>query len=822
MTLINTTPARFARRPLHDGWTLEVVDGPVPSGLLVENIPATVPGSVHTDLLAAGLIPDPYLDDNERILAWVGRCSWRYRLAFEWHDEGFDRVDLAFDGLDTIAEVSLNGTTVASTRNMHRRYRLPVRELLEPGTNELVVEFASPIRTADAESLALGYRPHVNHHPYNAIRKMACSFGWDWGLDTASSGIWRPVSLESWSGARIASVRPITRLDGATGRLDAHIEIERASAGDLTVDVTCGGVTGRGIIAASETNTVVELEVADVRRWWPVGHGDQPLYDIAVQVRDGDDDAALDTWTGRVGFRDIRVDSTPDEHGTPFTFVVNDRPIFVKGANWIPDDAFPHRVDRGRYAARIDQALGARLNLLRVWGGGIYEDDAFYELCDEKGILVWQDFLFACAAYAEEAPLREEVEAEARDNVTRLASHASLALWNGNNENIWGFHDWGWERRLEGKTWGLGYYTELLPSIVAELDPGRAYTPGSPWSFDLDRHPNDPEHGSIHEWEVWNRQDYPVYREAIPRFVAEFGWQGPPTWSTLTRALSDDPLTPESPGMLVHQKAQEGNDKLTDGLVPHLPFPSDMEGWHWAMQLNQARAVAYGIEHYRSWSPRNAGTIVWQLNDCWPVTSWAAVDGDGRIKPLWHALRAAYADRLLTIQPREGGISAVLVNDTAEAWSGSLRVRRVGFDGHELASFDIEVDVEARATATVEIPASLVETSTPAREVIDARVGDVRGFWHLTEDRDAELPRPDVAVSVESDGDDTLVTLSAQSYVRDLTVLADRLAPDAWASEGLISLLPGETATLRLVGVRADEDAVAGAIRSANELVAGR
>lgn len=820
MSLTHPITTTQQRRQLHDGWTLELVDGPAPEGFARGPIAATVPGSVHTDLLAAGLIPDPYLDDNERLLAWIGQASWRYRLGFEWSDQGFERVDLAFDGIDTIADITLNGQVVASTRNMHRRYRFPVRELLREGSNELIVDFASPIRTADAESLAIGYRPHVNHHPYNAIRKMACSFGWDWGIDTASSGIWRPVSLESWSGARIASVRPLARLDGDTGRLEAHIDVERASAGAVELAVRCGHQETTISVEAGRSSAVATVEMGEVQRWWPQGHGKQVLYPVSVRL--GNDSTALDGWDGRVGFREIRVDATPDEHGTPFTLVVNGRPIFVKGANWIPDDAFPHRVDRARYAARLNQAFGARLNLLRVWGGGIYEDDAFYELCDELGILVWQDFLFACAAYTEEGWMRDEVEAEARDNVTRLASHASLALWNGNNENIWGFHDWGWEKRLEGKTWGLGYYLNLLPAIVAELDPDRAYTPGSPWSFSVDRHPNDPEHGSIHEWEVWNRQDFPVYRDAIPRFVAEFGWQGPPTWSTLRRSLHDEPLTPESPGMLIHQKAQDGNDKLTDGLVPHLPFPNTMEDWHWAMQLNQARAVAFGIEHYRSWSPRNAGTIVWQLNDCWPVTSWAAVDGDGRPKPLWHALRNAYADRLVTIQPRDAGLAIVLVNDTDELWSGELALRRVAFDGTALAAEAIEVSIPAREAVTVAAPSTVTKPGQENREVLVATLDDVRGFWGYVEDRDAELPVAAVTIETEPAGENTMVVLTADTYVRDLALLVDQIDPSAWCDEGLMTLLPGESTSIRVHGAEVTADDIRRVLRSANDLVAGR
>ena len=304
-------------------------------------------------------------------------------------------------------------------------------------------------------------------------------------------------------------------------------------------------------------------------------------------------------------------------------------PVFVKGANWIPDDAFPSRIDRDRYARRLDQAVAANLNLIRVWGGGIYESDDFYELCDERGLLTWQDFLFACAAYAEEEPLRGEVEAEARENIVRLAHHPSLVLFTGNNENLWGREDWGWELALDGKTWGAYYYYELFPALISELAPHVPYAPGSPFSPG-GQHPNDEQHGTMHIWDLWNEKDWPHYRDYRPRFVSEFGWQGPPTWSTLTRSISDDPLTPESPGMIVHQKAIEGNVKLTNGLLPHYRLPEDMETWHWAMQLNQANAITAALEHFRSHMPHTMGAVVWQLNDCWPVTSWAAIDGDGR------------------------------------------------------------------------------------------------------------------------------------------------------------------------------------------------
>jgi beta-mannosidase len=815
------------RTDLGQGWVLSATGGPVPDMVDGVQVPATVPGCVHTDLFAAGLIPDPYLDDNERLLAWIGASDWTYRTTFTAPGPGADRTDLVFEGLDTVATVTLNGTLVASTANMHRSYRFDVTRHLRPGDNTLEVAFASPVRYADAASLALEYRPHVNPHPFNAIRKMACSFGWDWGLDTATSGIWRPVYLESWSTARLARVRPVVSVetpdDGSRrGLVRAGVQVEGAGAeaGELSVRVTVAGQTAQAAVAGSADETTVDLKVPHVDLWWPRGYGAQPRYDLRVELVDGE--RVIDTWNRRIGFRTARLDMEPDDAGTGFQFVVNDVPIHVRGANWIPDDAFPTRVDRARYAARLDQAEFANLNLLRVWGGGIYEAEDFFDLCDERGILTWQDFLFACAAYAEEDPLHAEIEAEAREHVVRLMSHPSLILWNGSNENIWGFHDWRWKGRLEGRTWGLGYYTELLPNVVAELDPGRSYTPSSPWSGSMDVHPNDTAHGSMHIWDLWNQRDYPAYREYRPRFVAEYGWQGPPTWSTLRRSISDAPLTPESPGMQVHQKAANGNDKLTDGLVAHLPMPNETEDWHWAMQLNQATAVAFAIEHFRSLAPHNTGQVVWQLNDCWPVTSWAAVDGDGRAKPLLFALAHANADRLVTIQPRESGLVVSLSNETDSAWDGELVLSRRAFGGDVLAQESVPVHVPARGTVAVPVPDGVASAGQVGAEVLVATLGDVRGLWFYAEYRDSELGEAQLRTEVTRTGDGYDVHVTADSLVRDLTLLVDKVDPAAAVDDALLTLLPGESVRLRVrSAVDLDPEALVGpkVLRSANQLL---
>ncbi|MFW6640581.1 glycosyl hydrolase 2 galactose-binding domain-containing protein [Nocardiopsis algeriensis] len=810
------------RHTLHDGWRLTATAGPVPENIAGREIPAQVPGSTHTDLLAADLIPDPYLDTAETELAWIHRTDWRYTLVFDAEAAGGgERVDLAFDGLDTVATIELNGRELGRTANMHRGHRFDVREALRTGSNELTVSFRSALEHAEETRERLGARPHVNTHPFNMIRKMACSFGWDWGPDLQTAGIWKPVRLERWTKARLAQVRTLVTVgEDGTGRVEVHADIERDGGAELLLTAEVAGRRAEARVDG-DSGTVV-VEVPDARLWWPAGHGEQPLYDLSVSLTGGG--AILDSAERRIGFRTVEVDTTPDEHGTPFTVTVNDKPIFVKGANWIPDDHFLTRITRDRLARRVDQALGAHMNMLRVWGGGIYESEDFYDVCDERGVLVWQDFLLACAAYPEEEPLWSEFEAEARENVARLSSHASLALWNGGNENLWGHEDWGWKEQLGDLTWGHRYYTELFPSVVAELDPTRFYSDGSPYSPGLpasEVHPNDEAHGTRHEWVVWNQTDYRAYQDHVPRFCSEFGFQGPPTWSTLTAWVHDEPMTPTSPAFLLHQKAEDGNGKLDRGFSAHLRAPQNFADWHWATQLNQARAVAFGVEHFRSWWPRTAGSLVWQLNDCWPVTSWAAVDGDERPKPLWYALRDAYAPRLLTVQPRDGRLVLVAVNDTDEEWADEVRLERTTFTGETLHTDTAALSVPPRAVGEYELPRELLAPADDRREVLTATASGVRTVRPFREDRHLAYDPEPLTAKVTDTPDGCSVEVSATSFARDVSLLVDRLDPGAEVDDMLVDLLPGERHTFTVrSGTKLDHAALASreVLRTANSL----
>lgn len=850
---------------LHDGWSLLATGGPVPDAIVGRTVPATVPGTTHTDLLAADLIADPYLRLNETEVAWMHRARWRYErelvVAPAQPDE---RVDLVFEGLDTVASVSLGGQVLGHTANQHRTFRFDVRESVtgaDGGRMPLTVDFASALESAESEVARIGARPAAYDYPLGMVRKMACSFGWDWGPDLQTAGIWKPVRLERWRVARLASVRPLVTVtdDLGAAQVQVHIDVERSGLEPDPAPLTLvarltrpgGGVTeARAVVETGVTSGVVTLEVTHPELWWPVGYGDHPLHDLTVELLHGAGSTVttLDEWQRRIGLRSVRVDTSDDEFGTAFTIVVNGAPVFVKGANWIPDDHLLTRITREQLSRRIGQALAANLNLLRVWGGGIYESEQFYELCDETGIMVWQDFLLACAAYPEEEPHRSEFEAEAREHVARLTAHPSLVLWNGGNENLWGFMDWGWQEQLQGRTWGQYYYTELFPAIITELAPTTPYADGSPYSprAALDViHPNDPDHGTHHQWEVWNRIDYTQYRSEIPRFCSEFGFQGPPAWHTMERAMTNaegQVATKDDPVWLLHQKADDGNGKLDRGLEPHLGVPTDFTDWHWATQLNQARALAHALTHYRSWWPRTAGAVVWQLNDCWPVTSWAAIDGDEIVKPLWWALRSSLADRLLTVQTRPDPSTGepvemlAAINDTSTSWTGEVGLRRESLTGASLAEAGLSLDVPPRSVVLLALPSELRTPDDRAAEVLVAEsLGTGTHSDSTTLVRDVHCWAPDIDLSLDPDAvtvdvdvvsDGYQVTvLAARGLVKDLTLFVDRLDSAATVDQALVTLPAGASTTIHVRSAVAGLEAALATtpvLRTANDLARTR
>jgi beta-mannosidase len=847
------------KQTLHDAWSVCPVGdlSEIPSSLRDISIPAQIPGCVHTDLIRAGKIPDPYEDLNEYTLQWIGRSDWEYRTTFDADAKLFDheRIDLVFDGLDTIARIELNGSLIAQTQNMFRSYRFDVRKLLKRTGNELRITFASPVKYAFAMRDKLGHLPWTNGAggPFNFIRKMACNFGWDWGPVFVTSGIWKGVRLEGWSKSRIAAVR--TRVDSLStdeAILKVAVDVERTNASASDVVVEFSNPQGQGETLFDRGNGVLSFTVRNPKVWSPVGYGDQFLYSLDVLSLErnavnpeGKMDVS-DRVEKRIGLRTTELASSPDSIGREFVVKINGKPIFCKGFNWIPDDCFPARAcDPARVRRRIEQALATGANMLRVWGGGIYETDDFYNICDELGIMVWQDFPFACATYPEEEPYWSEVEAEAKENIARLSSHPSLVLWNGNNENLMAYRDWGWKPQVAGRTWGKNYYFKLLPKILKELDPSRPYWPASPWSGDEDvddgLDPNLPTHGNTHYWKTWVFENYPTYRKISPRFCSEFGFQAPANFATIARVVPPEKRDFGSAEMRHRQKAitvyddgdlrnlkyvaehfnVEGIDELIASLklsepYPPLPPPGDVkplhsslapsranfDDLHYLLQLNQARALTLAVEWFRSRQPVCMGTLYWQLNDCWPaVTSWASIDGDGRLKPAWFATRRFYAPRLLTIQPAgpdykpADPLTLFAINDSDEPWRESVRISRRNFrNDKSIEEVVSELNVQPRSVQAIPLPHRRTRPMAFGGELILAEA-TLRALWFFDVDKAFRYPPPSFDASMIRKENEYHLTIHSRLLMRDIVLSPDRIDPDATINDNLITLLPGESFT---------------------------
>ena len=645
---------------LNGSWTLDVIAGD--GSAVYSKVPATVPGSVYHDLLAAGQIEDPFWRDNETEALKLMEHSFRYARSFEVSPEllAADAVRLRCEGLDTLATVEINGQVAGRADNMHRTWEFDVKALLRPGENAIAVTFASPtrfLRQANAETFLDGSTDAMAGFPH--LRKAHCMFGWDWGPRLPDAGIWRDIALIGVETARIRQVR--VRQRHGEGRVVCAIEtdIERLSDGTLDVEVTLTApdgtiLTGRG--------PRCEITVEHPELWWPNGYGAQPLYDISVELKAGG--RLLDAWKKRIGLRTLTVHREKDQWGECFCHRVNGVDIFAMGADYIPEDNLLPRVTPERTRRLLSDAAAAHMNTIRVWGGGYYPDDFFFDICDELGLLVWQDFMFACAEYLLTDAFDASIRAEFTDNVRRLRHHASLALWCGNNEmeSFTGDGLWIYKKRSQADY--LKIFEYILPQVLKEEDPDTFYWPSSPSSGGSLDKPNDPSRGDNHYWDVWHgMKPFTDYRNHHFRYVSEFGFQSFPAMATIEGFTLPEDRNVFSYVMEKHQRNAAANGKIAEYLSQTYRFPKDFDAFVYASQLLQAQAMQYGVEHWRRHRGRCMGALVWQLNDCWPVVSWASIDYHGRWKALHYYEKRFFAPVLISCH-EEGVLSqCASVND---------------------------------------------------------------------------------------------------------------------------------------------------------------
>jgi beta-mannosidase len=635
--------------------------------------PAIVPGCVHADLRRNKLIPDPFWGANERDLQWIEEEDWTYATEFTVPDTllGHEQVELVAYGLDTVASVFLNGRRLGHSENMFVASRWSAKSRLRAGANRLEIRFSSPARYV---------RTHrTDHHPRELndpvggctrLRKQQCSFGWDWGPRFATSGIWRDIGLQAWSRAKLDSVRvtQVFEKDG-TARLALSPEITGKAPG-LRYGVKV--FAGTELVAESSTDDREALRVRIDRpiRWWPNGQGEQFLYTVTVELGHGAQ--VLDTWSRRIGLRTIELRRKKDAWGESFEFVVNGRAVFAKGANWIPAHAMVTEATPKLHRELLQAAVAAHMNMIRVWGGGVYEPDSFYERCDELGLLVWQDFMFSCTLYPSDRAFIASVKEEAAQQIRRLRHHACLALWCGNNEIEVLNGD-----ALKSRTTRIGYdrlFERTLGEAVARHDGVTSYRRSSPLGSQTAEVPKQKPKltGDWHDWDVWHaRHPVKYYEESRARFVSEFGMQSfcsPEVAATFCPPGDINILGPE---MENHQKNPAGNAIIFDYVMRRYRFPRDFAALSYLSQLNQAYCMKVAVEHWRRSQPRTMGALYWQLNDCWPVASWSSIEFGGQWKLLHYAAKKFFAPVL---------VSAHVLGDEVASVGNRIRNTVTGVD----------------------------------------------------------------------------------------------------------------------------------------------
>ncbi len=750
-----------------------------------EWLPAAVPGGVHTDLLALGRIPDPFVGDNERRVQWVAEADWEYRCRFDLApaQQQQQHVWLVCDGLDTLTTVSLNGRTLGSTANMFRQYRWNVKSLLQPDGNELRIVFESVVNHAahaQAQRALPGVSQAIAGGPH--VRKAPCQFGWDWGPQLPPIGVWKDIRLEGFGAARLADVHlrqfhhdGAVRIE-ATARIEAFEPLTVPLALAIAVSAPDGRSVIRQVAAISGADQAsIAIAIPNPQLWQPNGYGAQPLYRVEVQLQQSG--ATVDEKSFQLGLRTIELRQEPDAWGRSFTFVVNGRPIFAKGANWVPADSFPTRITAAALEDLIRSAAATHQNMLRVWGGGFYEDEHFYDLCDRYGILVWQEFIFSCSVYPLDDPeFVANVQQEVIENIRRLRHRASLALWCGNNEMEWGWHDWGWTRSdmQELRTAYDRFFHHTLPAWCAAEDPDHAYWPSSPSSDTPFENPNGQVQGDAHYWDVWHgRKPFTAYRSQFPRFMSEFGFQALPPLATIRTYAAEPDWNMTSYIMEQHQKNASGNALMVSQMLDSFRMPKDFESLVYLSMVLQAEGIRYGVEHWRRHTERVAGTLYWQLNDCWPVASWSSLDYFGRWKALHYAARRFYAPLLLSIADAPPQQAIFISSDLPDAWQGSVHWTLTTLAGAPLASGAQDVSVApASVTPVATLDFSTFLSDDSRRNLVfvaELRQGDQRlarqtAFFVPT--KHLVLTDPYIAAAMTAQDGLLVIALSAQSLAR--------------------------------------------------------
>lgn len=764
---------------------------------------AEVPGCVHTDLLNNSLIEGPYFGDNEKKLQWIEKENWEYTTTFEIEKSLLknNKIDLVFEGLDTYAKVYLNDSLLLLANNMFREWTINCKPYLKAGKNKLLVRFISPVVMDSINAAKLSYQLPDNRA---FSRKAPYQYGWDWGPRFVTSGIWKQVYIRAWNKAKLSDIQVIqNKIQTDSAYLTANFEIECLIEQNCKLEIR----NERNLLKEIKVSLnkglniiPVDFAIPNPLLWWPNGLGAQNLYNLNFTLETGN---VKDSINEQIGLRTIELVTENDSIGESFYFKVNGQPAFMKGANYIPQDNFPSRVTPDHYENVIQSAIDANMNMLRVWGGGIYENDIFYDLCDENGILVWQDFMFACNMYPGDTRFIANVKDEAIQNVKRLRNHPCLALWCGNNEIDEGWKNWGWQKALgyseadSSEVWNnyLKVFENILPQTVNTYSPHIPYIPSSPrigWG-----HKEALIEGDMHYWGVWwGEEPFDIYEEKVGRFMSEYGFQGFPDIRTIKSCLDSSDLTLTSKALLNHQKHPRGMELIHTYMEREYEVPENFEDYAYVSQLVQAYGIRKAIEAHRRAKPVCMGTLYWQLNDCWPVISWSSIDYNHRWKALHYFVKEAYKDLLISFEAEKDNVKVFLVSDKLNDIDAVLDLKIMDFAGKIVWENSIKTEVPANSSGVFAIIDDLKFSHSDHLITASLSLKDsviASNCYYFLPPKDLHLPAVEIKKEIEAVEEGYLIRLTSDKLAKNVFLSCKA---EGFFSDNYFDMIPGETKEL--------------------------
>ncbi|PLW99288.1 MAG: beta-mannosidase [Marinilabiliales bacterium] len=811
----------FEKQFLHGNWEFKQVTDSV-------WMPATVPGTIHTDLMNNNIIEDPYYRLNEHDVQWIDKEKWEYKTSFEVDDKYLENetIKLHLDGLDTWATVYLNGKIILNADNMFYQWKVDVKDYLRPGKNKLRIIFHSPINKGLKLREELGYYLPGAENDQSQLggtgdiktvvfsRKAQYHFGWDWGPRLVTGGIWQPVYLTAHNNARIEKVHFQTlEIANEEANIQVDTYIESFDDDDVTVAIFMGDaiVAEKTFMVKSGKNTLsLPVIIKNPELWWTNGLGEQHLYNFKVTLNK--DNRTIDRAFESIGIRTVELIQEPDETGSSFFFKVNGQPVFMKGANYIPQDIFLPRVEKSDYEHLIKSAAEANFNMLRVWGGGIYEQEIFYDLCDKYGILVWQDFMFACAMYPGNKEFIDNVEKEAIQNVERLRNHPCIALWCGDNEILIAWNRWGWQDQVREKqseeiidTIWKAYEDvmhKLLPEVVEKYDPARSYWASSPSSGfgELE----NGKSGDNHYWGVWwGKEPFEKYEEIIPRFMSEYGFQSFPELNSVKKYALEEDWDIESEVMRSHQRSSIGNVTIKEYMERDYRDPKDFPMFLYVNHVLQAEGIRTAMEAHRRNMPHCMGSLYWQLNDCWPVASWSGIDYYGNWKALHYFAKKAFSEVLVSPDlDTLGNVKIHVVSDRLEPTEAELSWKLMDFEGKIISHLEKKISIPANSAKMVlEIPASeLITDSLRANHLLYVAVKNMEekilseNILYFDKVKNLDLPDPGLSWSVKKERDYFDITITTERLAKNVFLQENGI--EGFFTDNYFDMLPGQSITV--------------------------